>query len=57
MKKTIYYYETDRRHGRFNAIDDKEAIDKLMYKNPMVIYKESDTPDGTPFIIIYERSK
>lgn len=51
---TIYYYETPNRHGRITAANDDEALAKKP-SNCIVLYKENDTEDGTPFIIIYEK--
>ena len=52
-----YYYdykEPPERFGSFSAKSDKDAKGK-MPKGADILYKESDTPDGTPFIIIWER--
>jgi hypothetical protein len=51
----IYYYETTDSHGRLKAASDEEV--KLLASkitNLVCLYKESDTPDGTPFIILLE---
>ena len=60
---TTYYYETDSRvswggHGSFQAENDQLALDVFPSKEKLlVLYKEADTPDGTPFIIIWERKR
>lgn len=43
----IYYTEYPK--GQFQAFDDKEALTKTTAK---VVYRESGSPDGTPFIVI-----
>jgi hypothetical protein len=53
VAKTIYYWETKRSQGNFKASSDSEAIAKKP-KNCMVLYKEGPTPDGLPFIVVYE---
>lgn len=40
--------------GRFMAKDDEEAL-KKMPKTSLVLYRESDTIDGYPFVTIYEK--
>ena len=42
---TTYY--TEYPTGQFTAASDEEALKKTC---AAVVYKESDTPDGTPFI-------
>ena len=44
---TIYY--TEYPTGSFKAKSDAEALALAKAK---VLYKESDTPDGTPFIMV-----
>jgi hypothetical protein len=54
---TIYYYETFASHGEIKAVDDSAALKHLAEQfgvNLMCVYKESDTPDGTPFIMLYD---
>lgn len=56
----IYYYETDNGHGSVHYADDLSAVNglrKQFKESLMVIYKESNTENGQPFIILYERSK
>ncbi len=43
----IYYTEYPK--GQFQAFNDNEALSKT---NSKVVYKESDTKNGTPFIIV-----
>lgn len=52
----IYYYELPFFFGNFEAADDEEALVK-MPKGCMILYKESDTEDGTPFIVLYEQEE
>jgi len=47
----IIYY-TEYPTGSFKANNDEEALAK---SNAEVIYKESDTGDGLPFIIIRDK--
>lgn len=49
---TIYY--TEYPMGQFYAEGDEEA---KQISKALVIYKESDTRDGTPFLIIRESTK
>ena len=48
----IYYTEYPK--GQFQAFDDKEALTKTTAK---VVYRESGSPDGTPFIVIRDITK
>jgi len=52
----IYYYELSGGNGRIDAENDVAAVASLTqrYPNLLCIYKESDTEDGTPFIMVYE---
>ena len=60
---TYYYYEreksgTSRTYQPFIiARDDDEAIKilNLNYKDVMLIYKESDTKNGLPFIEVWKK--
>lgn len=52
----IYYWETENANGRLRASSDEEALDNKP-ENCWVLYKESDTEDGLPFIILYEDSE
>lgn len=52
----LYYYERPYGNGSFEADNDEEAI-KSMPRDTLILYKESDTKDGMPFIIVYEDSK
>ncbi len=53
-----YYYEnpvgTRPDHGQFTAADDAEALAKMPV-TAIFLYRESDTPDGTPFVVVYEK--
>ena len=52
----LYYYEASCGHGRLRAKSDTEAL-KNMPSGTTILYKESDTPDGTPFIVIWVERK
>ena len=52
-KNPLYYWETENSHGQYRAENDEKALEK-MPKNCWILYKESDTKDGQPFIILYE---
>jgi hypothetical protein len=49
-----YYWESDNNdnRGQFQADTDQEAIEE-MPKNTLILYKESDTVDGIPFIVVF----
>ena len=49
---TIYY--TEYPTGEFEAASDEEA---LKYSEAALVYKESDTPDGLPFIVLRPEPK
>jgi hypothetical protein len=55
---TTYYVETEGQYcgELLLAANDEDALLK-MPKDTICLYKESDTPDGLPFIFIYERNK
>jgi len=54
----IYYWETELRNGRIVAKNDREALRKLLTKSHLLcIYKESDTKDGRPYLIVWERKQ
>lgn len=38
----------------FNAESDSEALEKT---KALVVYRESDTPDGTPFVILRKKDE
>ena len=48
---TTYFWETERGCGEFLATTDDEAR-KRKPAGCLILYKESDTPDGMPFIIL-----
>jgi hypothetical protein len=63
----IYYYELheetqvrnaqNKGHGEIQAENDAAAVAHLLQqfeRELLCVYKENDTKDGTPFIIIYE---
>lgn len=53
LRKRIYYWESKNNSGSFYAISDEEAKMRLVgIKDLEILYKESDTDDGTPFIEI-----
>jgi hypothetical protein len=54
----LYYWEnptgTHPDHGTIEAETDDEAI-ALMPKTAICLYHESDTTDGTPFVMVFEK--
>lgn len=50
----IYYWETEINHGCFKESSDDSAVN-CMPKSTVLLYKESNTKDGLPFIIIYRK--
>ena len=46
--ETICYY-TEWPTGQFSAASDQEALRKT---NALVVYRESNTDDGTPFVMV-----
>lgn len=55
---TTYYWEKPfgcrPDHGQFEAYHDQEALEKRPGK-AILLYRESDTEDGMPFVILYEK--
>jgi hypothetical protein len=52
-----YYWESEESFGNFVAENDEAAINNAFdIPKLMVIYKEFDSEDGTPFIIVWEQS-
>lgn len=52
---TIYYWEGNGpTSGIFQAANDDEALQKISKQKLLCLYKESNTPDGTPFIMVWE---
>lgn len=52
---TDYYYETTKRNGYFQAESDEAALERVKdIANLLILYKESDTINGTPFIVLKE---
>lgn len=45
-----YYFEYPIGHGNFEAENDDKAI--LKVKDNVFLYKESDTKDGLPFVVV-----
>ena len=56
-----YYWEglglNPSNHGQFEADSDEEALKLRNLDLTWCLYKESNTPDGTPFIMLYENDK
>ncbi|MCK9458254.1 MAG: hypothetical protein M0R80_01210 [Proteobacteria bacterium] len=50
---TTYYWEADSGSGQFRAKDDFEAR-RRRRSDCIVLYKENDTPNGDPFIIVWD---
>lgn len=59
MNLTTYYWEADGlASGRFQALNDAHALRLASERKDLLcLYKESDTADGLPFIILYEKIK
>lgn len=61
--ETVFYYERKVLNGGSIRVSgtgpeaDFKAIEILSvaYSDLEIIYKESDTPDGTPFITVWEK--
>lgn len=51
----IYYWEADRGHGSFRAAHDSEAV-RMRPVNAIVVYRESDTLTGEPFVVLWEQT-
>lgn len=50
-----YYYETRNTSGSFVAENDKTAKEYVAnIKNLLVLYKESDSNDGRPYIVVLD---
>jgi hypothetical protein len=43
-------------HGQFKAYNDTEALEKRPVES-ILLYRESDTPDGRPFIVIFDADR
>lgn len=62
MNKLYYYELEDTSCGPFEyrSSGDAKTINflKETYKDVLLcVYTESDTPDGTPFIMLYDKNK
>lgn len=54
-KETQFYcYETPSRHVQFRATSDEAAL-AAWKDNWIVLYRESDSPNGLPFVILRSR--
>jgi hypothetical protein len=55
---TIYYWETTTGHGKKKFENDEVAIRwfEQFANKRLVLYKESETKDGLPFIILQENN-
>jgi len=62
-RPTFYYWETENFTGAFVCYSDSEAMNhmrELLHSKPhmlplLCVYKENDTQDGTPFIMVWEK--
>ena len=55
IMQTYYYeYRDDMKSGTVQANTDEEALALVRDKNLLVLYKESDSIDGRPYIIVKE---
>jgi hypothetical protein len=55
-----YYYEQEVGYGEFKSNSDNEAKNRIHEFNSkenslLVLYRESDTLDGLPFVILYKK--
>ena len=59
MAMTRYYWESKTSYGCFNDTDDDRAVKSALrdIPNVLVVYKESDTESGVPFIVLYKEEK
>jgi hypothetical protein len=60
IQMRYYYYEQEVGYGEFKSVNDNEAKKRIpefnSKKNPLlVLYRESDTLDGLPFVILYKK--
>ena len=59
MKTTIYYWESFRSFGNITSSDEENIVvqnikDNLPKNDELfIVYKESDTEDGLPFITLF----
>ncbi len=55
----IYYVEYTNGRRVYRADSDEETVQKAQQYtisgDCLIVYKESDTEDGTPFITLYEQ--
>lgn len=49
-----YYYETRNRRCVFTASTDGEALQMVPHG---LLYRETDTPDVTPFVVLREEKE
>lgn len=52
--KTWYFWESADEYGEFEAESDEEAMKMVDMDKVIVMYKESNTKNGTPYIMIKE---
>jgi hypothetical protein len=52
---SLYYYEGDFGYGSFVAESDENARANVR-ADIQTVYRESDTADGRPFIVVYTRA-
>ena len=54
--KTYYYEVKDKdTGGEFKAPNDQTALEESKKINNLeLLYRESDSPDGLPFVILFE---
>jgi len=55
-KRIAYFYECKNSHGYFKETTDKRALKRVEHWIDLLcLYKENNTPNGRPFIILKEQ--
>lgn len=54
MTQRYYYWESEDNHGAFQAPSDEVALERWQ-SDWWVLYRESDTDDGVPFLYLKEQ--
>lgn len=55
-----YYWESKTAYGSFNEEDDEAAVKSALKDIPgeiRTVYRESDSKDGLPFVILYDKKE
>lgn len=51
---TYYWEGPGTLHGRLKAVSDAQAL-RMRPKHATLLYRESNTCDGRPFVVLFER--